>query len=261
MISSSSEGRLSGSWHKVWQKAEAAAQKQAEANTKIAQQEDAEWAKGAKSNAKKYCSPSTLETSLASHWRRFPPNREAAAAKAAEAAAKKAERDRLLAAEEASLPSKPKNTGAKAAPKKSKGTLDLSSLDDSPSDTSRKEPTINASDIDNALDALSLTTDPNSQKIERHPYARDLIQSIRDWTKVVDQAHRSLKPGGSFEVACEYLWPYCDDSSLPPNSAFEQTCEFVDTREWKVWNTDICTILLCKLSSSERLREGCRKGL
>ena len=100
------------------------------------------------------------------------PNREAAAAKAAQAAAKKAERDALLAAEEASLPSKPKNAGAKAAPKKSKGTLDLSSLDDSPSATSRKEPTINASGIDNALDALSLTTDPNSQKVERHPERR-----------------------------------------------------------------------------------------
>ena len=78
----------------------------------------------------------------------------------------------MLAAEEAALPSKPKSAGAKAAPKKSKGTLDLSSLDGSPSDTSRKEPTINASGIDNALDALSLTTDPNSQKIERHPERR-----------------------------------------------------------------------------------------
>lgn len=58
-------------------------------------------------------------------------------------------------------------------------------------------------------------------------YARDLIQSIRDWAKVVDQAHRSLKPGGWFEVACEYLWPYCHDSSLPPNSALEQTCELL----------------------------------
>jgi hypothetical protein len=98
--------------------------------------------------------------------------REAAAAKAAEAAAKKAERDALLAAEEAKLPSKPKGAGAKAAPKKSKGTLDLSSLDDSSSEPSRTAPTINASGIDNALDALSLTTDPNSQKVDRHPERR-----------------------------------------------------------------------------------------
>jgi hypothetical protein len=113
-----------------------------------------------------------LETSLAPLLTPTSPNREAAAAKAAEAAARKAERDALLAAEEAALPSKPKNAGTKNTPKKSKGTLDLSSLDDSPSDTSRKEPTINASGIDNALDALSLTTDPNSQKIERHPERR-----------------------------------------------------------------------------------------
>ena len=45
-----------------WQKAEAAAQKQAEANAKLAQQEDAEWAKGAKSNAKKYGKPLHLNT-------------------------------------------------------------------------------------------------------------------------------------------------------------------------------------------------------
>ena len=47
------------------QKAEVAAQKQAEANAKTAQQEDQEWSKGAKSNAKKYdCYPSK---GLASH--------------------------------------------------------------------------------------------------------------------------------------------------------------------------------------------------
>jgi hypothetical protein len=25
------------------------------------------------------------------------------------------------------------------------------------------------------------------------------------------------------ELACEYIWPYCDDSSLPSNSAFEKS--------------------------------------
>lgn len=91
---------------------------------------------------------------------------DAAAARAAEAARKKAEKDALLKEEEASLPSK---AGGKKAPvKKSKG-LDLSGLD---APSSKKDLTaLNASGIDNALDALSLTS--NSQdKIDRHPERR-----------------------------------------------------------------------------------------
>ena len=86
----------------------------------------------------------------------------------AEAARRKAERDALLAAEEASLPSKPKGAGAKQAQKKTRG-LDLSQLDDEPA--SRKAAALNASGIDNALDALSLTA-KDSSKIDRHPERR-----------------------------------------------------------------------------------------
>jgi hypothetical protein len=89
----------------------------------------------------------------------------AAAEKQAEAARKKAEKDALLKEEEASLPSKP--TKGKAPPKKSKG-LDLSGLD---APSSKKELALNATGIDNALDALSLTTD-NKEKIDRHPERR-----------------------------------------------------------------------------------------
>ena len=91
---------------------------------------------------------------------------DAAAAKAAEAARKKAEKDALLAEEEASLPTK--SSGKKALPKKAKG-LDLSGLD---APSSKKDiAALNASGIDNALDALSLTA--NSQdKIDRHPERR-----------------------------------------------------------------------------------------
>ena len=61
----------------------------------------------------------------------------------------------------------PKN--AKVAVKKTKG-LDLSQLDDDPS--SSKSPTaLNATGIDNALDALSLTADSGT-KIEKHPERR-----------------------------------------------------------------------------------------
>ncbi|KAL4909845.1 hypothetical protein BDW74DRAFT_143856 [Aspergillus multicolor] len=128
-------------------KAEAAANKKAAEDQKRAAEEDKQWSKGAKSSAKK----------------------EDAEAKKAEAARKKAERDAMLAAEEASQPSKPKNN--KSAAKKnaapSRGTLNLDQLDDTPS----KAGALNASGIDNALDALSLTG-KDSSKIDRHPERR-----------------------------------------------------------------------------------------
>ncbi|GAB1208707.1 hypothetical protein BDV32DRAFT_132985 [Aspergillus pseudonomiae] len=126
-------------------KAEAAAAKKAVEDQKRAAEEDKQWAKGAKGNAKK----------------------EAEEAKKADAARKKAERDALLAAEEASQPSKPKGKSNQPV-KKSRG-LDLSQLDDQPA--SRKGTALNASGIDNALDALSLTG-KDAGKIDRHPERR-----------------------------------------------------------------------------------------
>lgn len=90
---------------------------------------------------------------------------EAAQAKQAEAARKKAEKDALMKEEEASLPSKPK--GKAPPPKKSRG-LDLSGLD---APSSKKELSLNATGIDNALDALSLTKG-DKEKIDRHPERR-----------------------------------------------------------------------------------------
>jgi hypothetical protein len=127
-------------------KADAAAQKQAVADEAAARAEADKWSKGAKSDNKK---------------------QSAEEKKQAQAAAK-AERDRLLAEEEASQPSKPKGAGKKTAEKKSKGTLDLSQLDAG----SNKERTLNASGIDNALDALTLTNNSNAMKIDRHPERR-----------------------------------------------------------------------------------------
>ncbi|KAL4893792.1 hypothetical protein BDV59DRAFT_177151 [Aspergillus ambiguus] len=125
-------------------KAEAAANKKAAEDAKRAAEEDKQWQKGAKSNSKK----------------------EDAEAKKAEAARKKAERDAQLAAEEASMPSKAKKSNQPQ--KKSRG-LDLSQLDDTPA--SKKGSALNASGIDNALDALSLTNKDTS-KIDRHPERR-----------------------------------------------------------------------------------------
>ena len=135
-------------------KAEAAAQKQAASEAAEEREEQGKWSKGAKSDKKA----------------------ADAADKKAQQAAAKAERERLLAEEEKNQPAKPKSAGAKKAEKKtnanatSRGTLNLDQLDDEP--TSKKESTINATGIDNALDALSLTTDKNSQAIERHPERR-----------------------------------------------------------------------------------------
>ena len=101
-------------------------------------------------------------------------NREEAETKKAAAAAKKAEKDALLAAEERDAPSKPKNAGAKTATKKTRG-LDLSQLDNdsSPPNQAKANPALNATGIENALDALSLTSaNPNAAQLDRHPERR-----------------------------------------------------------------------------------------
>ncbi|KAL8793032.1 MAG: hypothetical protein Q9195_004343 [Heterodermia aff. obscurata] len=131
------------------QKAEVAAQKMAAENSRKAAAEDQEWAKGSKSNAKK----------------------EEADAKKAEAARKKAEKDALLAAEEKDARATPKGANAKTATKKTRG-LDLSQLDSSDPSTAKANPALNATGIDNALDALSLTSNNPSEKIDRHPERR-----------------------------------------------------------------------------------------
>ncbi|KAL0944384.1 uncharacterized protein CTRU02_202271 [Colletotrichum truncatum] len=125
-------------------KAEAAAQKAAAEGAKKAAAEDAEWSKGSKSNAKK----------------------EAEAAKKAEAARKKAERDAMLKEEEASNPGRAAPKNSKTAVKKTRG-LDLSQLDGNGGSSSA----LNASGIDNALDALSLTGSSDA-KVDRHPERR-----------------------------------------------------------------------------------------
>ncbi|KAH0838936.1 putative coiled-coil domain-containing protein [Fonsecaea pedrosoi] len=131
-------------------KAEAAAQKQAAANASAAAREEEKWQQGAKDTSKK----------------------QAAAVKAAEQAAKKAEREAMLAEEEKGMRDKPKGANKKTAEKKSRGTLDLAQLDDD-NGAGGKERALNASGIDNALDALSLTTSsPHDMKLDRHPERR-----------------------------------------------------------------------------------------
>jgi Coiled-coil domain-containing protein 124 /Oxs1 len=77
----------------------------------------------------------------------------------------------MLKDEEASQPAKGKGAGAKTAQKKSRG-LDLSQLDDTGLPGSQKVAALNASGIENALDALELTESSNNTKIDKHPERR-----------------------------------------------------------------------------------------
>lgn len=94
-------------------------------------------------------------------------NREAEAAKKAEQARKKAEKDALLAAEEKELKSAPK--ASKQAVKMPAKGLDLAQLDEGGPSTAPGA--LNATGIDNALDALSLTNGA-AAKVEKHPERR-----------------------------------------------------------------------------------------
>ncbi|KIW12556.1 hypothetical protein PV08_09833 [Exophiala spinifera] len=130
-------------------KADAAAAKQAAQDAKAAAADDEKWSKGSKDTKKK----------------------EEAERKAAEAKAKKAEREALLAEEEKSQRATAKGANKKTAEKKTRGTLDLGQLDGEPSGGG-KSTALNASGIDNALDALSLTGSANEHKLDRHPERR-----------------------------------------------------------------------------------------
>lgn len=84
------------------------------------------------------------------------------------------EKDALLAEEEKNARATPKGANAKTAVKKTNRGLDLAQLDDAPvAAASKTAPALNASNIDDALDALSITTgNPNAQQVDRHPERR-----------------------------------------------------------------------------------------
>ncbi|KAL1902627.1 hypothetical protein Sste5346_001069 [Sporothrix stenoceras] len=135
-------------------KADAVAQKAAAEEARQAAAEAEEWSKGAKGAGKK----------------------EAEAAKKADLARKKAEREALLAEEEKNTPGRAAPKNAKSATKKTAAAapsrgLDLSQLDDAPVD--KKLTSVNATGIDNALDALSLDGgSASAATVDRHPERR-----------------------------------------------------------------------------------------
>jgi hypothetical protein len=94
--------------------------------------------------------------------------REAAALKAAEAARKKAELKAIEDAELASLPTTKKSGNAKTAQKKTRG-LDLSQLD-TVGGPALSAGSLNATGIDNALDALEIVDGPG--RVEQRPERR-----------------------------------------------------------------------------------------
>lgn len=120
-----------------------------------------------------------LEAEEASKWdqgsKGVNSKKQAEAEKKAEAARKKAERENLLKEEEASLPSKPQNASKRGQEKVA--ARRAGKIDDffTPSGA----PALNASGIDNALDALTLTNEKHagtgnsrSDGIDRHPERR-----------------------------------------------------------------------------------------
>lgn len=117
--------------------------------------------------------------------------RESEAAKKEEAARKKAEREALLAEEEKNTPGRAAPKNAKTAQKKSRG-LDLSQLDggDGPLGA------LNASGIDNALDALSITNTDNNAKIDRHPERRKNAA----WLQFREERMEQLQKEGYFKL-------------------------------------------------------------
>lgn len=127
------------------QKEAAAKEKASAEQAKREAAEAQEWGKGAKNSKKS----------------------EAAAEKKAEAARKKAEKDALLAEEEKAIKSAPKGKVKQAEKKVASRGLDLSQLD-APSGPAKA---LSATGIDNALDALSLTTS-DATKIDKHPERR-----------------------------------------------------------------------------------------
>lgn len=108
--------------------------------------------------------------------------REEEAAKKAEAARKKAEREALLAEEEKNTPGRSAPKNAKSAQKKTRGIDDALGGFDVGQSEGRKLATLNASGLDNALEALGLTNSDDKLKIDRHPERR--VERVRQaWVK------------------------------------------------------------------------------
>ncbi|KAF8454456.1 hypothetical protein BDZ91DRAFT_747605 [Kalaharituber pfeilii] len=192
--------------------ASAAAKKEAE-DAKRRAAEDAEWAKGAKSNAKK----------------------EAEAEKKAEAAKKKAEKEALLKAEMESLKSA-KPSASKDKPVKKSAPAPLlrpgidTALEAAKGEDSKVLPALVASGIDDALDALSLTTGVETVQIDRHPERRVKAAYMAYEERRLPQLKEEI-PGLRMKQRKEILRKEFDKSEENPMNQHNRIVRYDATKE------------------------------
>ena len=129
----------------------------------------------------------------------------------------------MLAQEEKDARAAPKN--AKTAVKKTRG-LDLSQLDE-PS-TSKATPALNATGIDNALDALSLTSNNPSEKIDRHPERRyKAAYAAYEARRMpeVEEEHKGLRKNQRIELIRKEFERSPENPFNQANARFDSTRE------------------------------------
>lgn len=150
--------------------------------------------------------------------------RASAEEKKAEAARKKAERDALLAEEEKALPSRAAPKNAKTAVKKTKGIDQaFSDLDSGPLTD------LNATGIDNALDALGLTDAKSELKIDRHPERR-MGKGYEAWMeRIGNKREEELRGSVRQSTRKDILWK--EFLASPENPKNQVTAEHNATRE------------------------------
>lgn len=157
--------------------------------------------------------------------------REQDAAKKAEAARKKAEREALLAEEEKNTPGRSAPKNAKSAQKKT-GGLDLGQFDIGEPVGGKKLATLNASGLENAIDALDITTSVDRIKIDRHPErrgrkARNAWQAavIEQWEKegILKEKKKYWK---AYHDELDAMWRVAPENPrLQPSAAYNATQE------------------------------------
>lgn len=145
--------------------------------------------------------------------------------KKAEAARKKAEREALLAEEEKSLPTRAAPKNAKTAVKKTKGIDQaLGEVDSGPLAD------LNATGIENALDALGLASDTSKiVDVDKHPERR-MGKGYEAWMKRVgERREEELKGQVRQSTRKDILWK--EFLASPENPKNQVVAEHNATRE------------------------------
>lgn len=76
-------------------------------------------------------------------------------------------------------------------------------------------------------------------------HGREFLYSIRNWPRLISQAHEALKPGGWLQLACTVPEVRCDDDTIPGKSAMKEAADMfiemgarmgtspLEARKWK----------------------------